>query len=276
MSQAPKAGNYQRSGEELEKAAVGRINTADTQLYRVTARPLTGPYQVSFVSLKWVLYYYLMKSLVEETPFFCIITFTALERELAHTGVLSLPKSHVKNLWSSYQLELKHPVARVPAGLLHIAGLESAGNILFMDFTMLLTRERMNRRVFLHTPSPPENEKSKSDWKESKQSLEPLPEPNRRSSCSTLTAAPGFHYDELRQLKILNKGAQCPQYYIPLLHKVWCNLELPKTDKIFQNFFSWWNLHSNTDICFSPYWMIYKEQYLDTNILPGIMSCCYA
>lgn len=172
---------------------MGRINAADTQLYRVMARPLTGPYQVSFVSLKRVLYYYLMKSPVEELLFFCITTLTALERQPAHTGALSLPKSHVKNLGSSYQLELKHPVARVPAGLLHIAGLKSAGNILFTDFTMLLTRERMDRRVFLQTPSPPENGKSKSDWKESKQSQEPLPELSQWSSCSTLTAAPGFH-----------------------------------------------------------------------------------
>lgn len=42
MSQAPKAGNYYSSGEQLEKAAMGRIKTADTQLHKVTATPLTG------------------------------------------------------------------------------------------------------------------------------------------------------------------------------------------------------------------------------------------
>lgn len=153
-------------------------------------------WQVCFVSLTLIFYYYLRKSMkapVQEPSLFCITTFTALERELARTGAQSVPKSHVKNLWSSYQLELKHLVARVPAGLLHNAGLKSAGNILFMDFAMLLTRERMDRRVFLQTPSPPENGKSKSDWKESNQSQEPLPELSQRSSCSTLTPAPAFH-----------------------------------------------------------------------------------
>lgn len=46
----------------------------------------------------------------------------------------------------NYQLELKHLAPRVPAGVLRIAGLKSAGNVLFMDFTVLTTRDRMDGR----------------------------------------------------------------------------------------------------------------------------------
>lgn len=46
----------------------------------------------------------------------------------------------------NYQLELKHLALRVLAGVLHIAGLKSAGNVLFMDFTVLTTKERLDWR----------------------------------------------------------------------------------------------------------------------------------
>lgn len=46
----------------------------------------------------------------------------------------------------NYQLELKHLASRVPAGVLHIAGLKSAGNVLFMNFTVLTTKKRMDWR----------------------------------------------------------------------------------------------------------------------------------
>ena len=46
----------------------------------------------------------------------------------------------------NYQLELKHLASRVRAGVLRIAGLQSAGNVLFMDFTVLMTKERMDWR----------------------------------------------------------------------------------------------------------------------------------
>lgn len=49
-----------------------------------------------------------------------------------------------KSMEQNYQLELKHLASRVPGGVLCIAGLKSAGDVLFMDFTVLTTRERMD------------------------------------------------------------------------------------------------------------------------------------
>lgn len=46
----------------------------------------------------------------------------------------------------NYQLELNHLASRVPAGVLCVAGLNSAGNVLFVDFTVLTTKERMDWR----------------------------------------------------------------------------------------------------------------------------------
>lgn len=46
----------------------------------------------------------------------------------------------------NYQLKLKHLAPRVSATVLHKAGLKSAGNILFMDFTGLTDKERLDWR----------------------------------------------------------------------------------------------------------------------------------
>lgn len=192
MSQAPKAGNYYSSGEQLEKAAMGRIKTADTQLHKVTARPLTG--LLCFLNIDFLL---LFKKKHESTSTRAIAFLyhhfhCSGEGASPHRGSVCSQITCKKSM-KQLSAGVKHLVARVPAGLLHNAGLKSAGNTLFMDFAMLLTRERMDGRVFLQTPSPPENGKSKSDWKESNQSQEPLPELSQRSSCSTLTPAPAFH-----------------------------------------------------------------------------------
>lgn len=126
--------------------------------------------------------------------------------------------------------------------------------------------------LFLQTAPPSGREKGNSEWKESEQSQGPLPEPRQRHSCSTHTPAPDSHQDGLRKLMHRTQNMSS-------LHKVQSNLKLLKHVKMFQsNSF----LHgtcaaclSNTNIYFSPSLMIYKEQYLDRNILPGTMLCCY-
>lgn len=133
--------------------------------------------------------------------------------------------------------------------------------------------------LFLQTAPPSGREKGNSERKESEQSQGPLPEPRQRHSCSTHTPAPDSHQDGLRKLMVLYNRRMHRTQNMSSLHKVQSNLKLLKHVKMFQsNSF----LHgtcaaclSNTNIYFSPSLMIYKEQYLDRNILPGTMLCCY-